>query len=73
VLPRIRLSGQVLVPQPVHVSAGAFLPRLAVQQAQRAADDVAGLLVLAAVGFDDTEIFFGGRNPTLIDLLYNNC
>jgi hypothetical protein len=41
--------------QPVHVGADAFLPRLAVQQAQRAADDVAGRLVLAAVGFDDTE------------------
>src|SRR5579859_2741015 len=59
VLPRLRLSGQILTPQPVHVSAGPVLPRLAIQQPQCTADDVAGLLALAAVGLDDTEILFG--------------
>jgi len=48
VLPSVRLGGQVLVPQPVHVGACAFFPCFAVEQSQRAADDVAGRLVLAA-------------------------
>ena len=46
--------------QPVHVGAGTLLPRLSIQQAERTADYVASLLVLAAVSLDDTEIFFSG-------------
>ena len=48
---------------PVHVSAGPVLPRLASQQPQCTADDVAGLLALAAVGLDDAEILFGRAEP----------
>jgi hypothetical protein len=55
----ISLGGKILGPQAVHVGAGALLPRLAVQQSQRAADHVAGLLILAAVRLDDAEVFFG--------------
>src|ERR1700753_2486308 len=43
----------------MHVSTGAFLPCRAVQQSQRAPDDVASLFILATVGLDDAEIFFG--------------
>ena len=68
--------GQVLVPQPVHVRAGALFPRLAVQQSQCTTDHVAGLLILAAVGLDDTKIFFCGaesnaHTPSVQQLLYN--
>lgn len=43
----------VLGPQPVHVGPGTLFLCLAVQQPQRTADDVADLLTLATVGFND--------------------
>ena len=73
VLPRVRLGGEILAPQPPHVGAGTLLPCLAVQQSQRAADDVAGLLILAAVRFDYAEVFFGRAESNAHDPVYNNC
>ncbi len=44
----------------MHILAGTRLPRLPVKQSQGAPDDVAGLLVLTAVGLNDPEVLFGG-------------
>jgi hypothetical protein len=44
--------GQVTAraPRPVHVGSCPLLPGLAIQQSQHAADDIAGLLILPAIG-----------------------
>ena len=44
IVPRVRFGGEILALQPVHIGAGALLPRLAIQQSQRTPDDVAGRL-----------------------------
>jgi hypothetical protein len=47
----------------VHVRPRTLFPCFPLQQSQGATNDIARLLVLTAVGFDDSEVFFCGTEP----------
>jgi hypothetical protein len=74
ILPGVRFGGEILTPGQVQFGTGTLVPLLAVQLPQRAADDIACALVLAAVGLNDTKIFLSGtkadaHEPTVRQLL----
>ena len=60
ILPGVRFGGEILTPGQVQFGTGTLVPLLAVQLPQRAADDIARALVLAAVSLNDTKIVLSG-------------